>query len=118
VAHHIAAVPVEPFLWTWQFDAVDPRRAELQSSWVGKLLEGKITLRDLLDATQARYRDELHQPEPPSFLIYIDQGEELYARAAERGLRLRHTRRVYDDRAEYPDPAAAPARAGTLRSEK
>jgi hypothetical protein len=24
---------VEPFLWTWQFDAVDPRRAELQSSW-------------------------------------------------------------------------------------
>jgi hypothetical protein len=24
---------VEPFLWTWQFDAVDPVRAELQSSW-------------------------------------------------------------------------------------
>jgi hypothetical protein len=42
---------VEPFLWTWQFDAVDPTRAELQSSWVGKLVEGKVTLRDLLDAT-------------------------------------------------------------------
>jgi formylglycine-generating enzyme required for sulfatase activity len=75
---------VEPFLWTWQLDAVDPRRAELQSSWVGKLVEGKVTLRDLLDATQARYRDELHQPEPPAFLIYIDQGEELYARGEER----------------------------------
>jgi formylglycine-generating enzyme required for sulfatase activity len=75
---------VEPFLWTWQFDAVDPKRAELQSSWVGKLLDEKVTLRDLLDATQARYRDELHQPEPPAFLIYIDQGEELYARSAER----------------------------------
>ena len=25
---------VEPFLWTWQFDAVDPRRAELQSNWI------------------------------------------------------------------------------------
>jgi formylglycine-generating enzyme required for sulfatase activity len=75
---------VEPFLWTWQFDAVDPRRAELQSSWVPKLLDRKVTLRDLLDATQARYRDELHQPEPPAFLIYIDQGEELYARAEER----------------------------------
>src|SRR5271166_1351960 len=75
---------VEPFLWTWQLDAVDPRRVELQSSWVGKLVEGKVTLRDLLDATQARYRDELHQPEPPAFLIYIDQGEELYARAEER----------------------------------
>jgi formylglycine-generating enzyme required for sulfatase activity len=75
---------VEPFLWTWQFDAVEPRRAELQSSWAGKLIDGKVTLRDLLDATQARYRDELHQPEPPAFLIYIDQGEELYARSEER----------------------------------
>jgi hypothetical protein len=72
---------VEPFLWSWQFDAVDPRRAELQSSWVSRLLDGKVKLRDLLDATQARYRDELHQPEPPAFLIYIDQGEELYVRA-------------------------------------
>ena len=75
---------VEPFLWTWQFEAVDPRRAELQSSWTRMLLEGKVTLRDLLDATQARYRDELHQPEPPAFLIYVDQGEELYVRADER----------------------------------
>jgi TIR domain len=75
---------VEPFLWTWQFDAVDPRRAELQSTWVSKLLDGKVTLRDLLDATEARYRDELHQPEPPAFLIYVDQGEELYVRAEQR----------------------------------
>jgi hypothetical protein len=44
-------------------------------------------LRDLLDATQARYRDELHQPHPPAFLLYIDQGEELYVRAAERDRR-------------------------------
>jgi formylglycine-generating enzyme required for sulfatase activity len=78
---------VEPFLWTWQFDSVDPRRAELQSSWVSRLLNGVVTLRDLLDATAARYRDELHQPEPPTFLIYIDQGEELYTRAAERARR-------------------------------
>src|SRR6516165_9008314 len=75
---------VEPFLWTWQFDAVDPKRAELQSSWAAKLIDGKVKLRDLLDATQARYRDELHQPEPPAFLIYIDQGEELYVRSEER----------------------------------
>jgi formylglycine-generating enzyme required for sulfatase activity len=75
---------VEPFLWTWQFDAVDPKRAELQSNWISKLLDGKVSLRDLLDATQARYRDELSQPEPPAFLIYIDQGEELFVRADER----------------------------------
>jgi formylglycine-generating enzyme required for sulfatase activity len=74
---------VEPFLWTWQFDAVDPERAERRSAWVSKLLSGSLKLRDLLDATQARYRDELHQPEPPAFFMYIDQGEELYVRAEE-----------------------------------
>ena len=82
---------VEPFLWTWQFEAVDPKRAELQSSWVNKLLEGKVTLRDLLDATQARYHEELHQPEPPAFFISIDQGEELYVRAGE------HERRRFSE---------------------
>ena len=75
---------IEPFLWTWQFDAVDPKRAELLSSWVSKLIDDKVTLRDMLDATEARYRDELHQPKPPAFLLYIDQGEELYVRAEER----------------------------------
>jgi formylglycine-generating enzyme required for sulfatase activity len=76
---------VDPFLWTWQFEAVDPMRPELQSKWAQKLLDGSARLGDLLDATQARYRDELHQPEPPAFLLYIDQGEELYVRqVAER----------------------------------
>ncbi|HKA73847.1 MAG TPA: SUMF1/EgtB/PvdO family nonheme iron enzyme [Xanthobacteraceae bacterium] len=78
---------VEPFLWTWQFDSVDPRRAALLSRWVRRLLAGAVTLRDLLDATAARYRNELRQPEPPAFLIYIDQGEELYTRAEERARR-------------------------------
>ena len=64
---------IEPFLWTWQFDAVDPKRAELLSSWVSGLIDGKVTLRDLLDATEARYQDELHQPKPPAFLLYIDR---------------------------------------------
>jgi hypothetical protein len=75
---------IEPFLWTWQFDALDPNRAELLSNWAVKLIDDKVGLRDLLDATQARYRDELHQPAPPAFFIYIDQGEELYVRAGER----------------------------------
>ena len=75
---------IEPFLWTWQFDAVDPKRAELLSNWVSMLIDGKVTLRDLIDATEARYHDELHQPKPPAFLLYIDQGEELYIRAEER----------------------------------
>jgi len=74
---------VEPFMRAWQLEAVDPRRAELLSSWSDRLLAGKVSLRDLIDATQARCREELRQTEPPKFLIYIDQGEELYTRADE-----------------------------------
>ncbi len=75
---------VEPFFRTWQFDAADPARAKLQSSWIENLLDGSVTLRDLLDATELRYRDELQQPQPAAFLLYIDQGEELYVRAEPR----------------------------------
>ena len=55
-----------------------------KTSWTRKLLAGTVSLRDLLDATELRYRDELHQPKPPAFLLYIDQGEELYVRAEPR----------------------------------
>ncbi len=75
---------VEPFLRTWQFDAVDPARARLLSDWTANLVAGSVGLRDLLDATEARYRDDIKQTAPPAFLLYIDQGEELYLRAEER----------------------------------
>jgi formylglycine-generating enzyme required for sulfatase activity len=75
---------VEPFLRTWQFDAVDPVRTRLLSAWTANLIDGSAGLRDLLDATEARYRDDLKQPAPPAFFLYIDQGEELYLRAEER----------------------------------
>ena len=73
---------VECFLDTWQFEATDPKRAERQQGWT-ELLQGKGTLSDLIEATERR-RVELDQPEPPAFLLYVDQGEELYARAAEQ----------------------------------
>ena len=75
---------VEPFFRTWQFDAADPARAKLQARWTSDLLDGAVSLRDLLDATELRYRDELRQPAPPAFLLYVDQGEELYVRAEHR----------------------------------
>jgi hypothetical protein len=75
---------VEPFFRTWQFAATDPERAAVQTKWIANLVDGAVTLRDLLDATELRYRDELHQPKPPTFLLYIDQGEELYVRAEGR----------------------------------
>ena len=73
----------ETFLDTWQFAATDPERVKQQNGWIELLRDGKATLRDLLDAT-ARRHNELDQPKPPAFFLYIDQGEELYVRAEER----------------------------------
>ena len=54
-----------------------------QNGWIELLRDGKATLRDLLDATERRYK-ELDRTKPPAFLLYVDQGEELYVRAEER----------------------------------
>ena len=62
--------------------ATDPERVKQQHGWI-ELLQGKATLSDLIDATERR-REELDQPKPPAFFLYVDQGEELYVRAEER----------------------------------
>jgi formylglycine-generating enzyme required for sulfatase activity len=74
---------VESFLDTWQLDATDPERVKQQNGWIELLRDGKAMLRDLLDATERRYK-ALDRTKPPAFLLYIDQGEELYVRAEER----------------------------------
>lgn len=73
---------VESFLDTWQYAATDPQRVTRQHGWMEALLGGKAALPDLIDATERR-RKELDQPMPPGFFLYVDQGEELYARAEE-----------------------------------
>jgi hypothetical protein len=73
---------VETFLDTWQFVATDFERIKQQNGFVDLLRDGKASLPDLIDATERR-RKELHQPKPPGFLLYIDQGEELHVRAEE-----------------------------------
>ena len=74
---------VESFLDTWQLGATDPERVKQQNGWIELLRDGKAMLRDLLDATERRYK-ELDRTKPPAFLLYVDQGEELYVRAEER----------------------------------
>ena len=76
---------VEPFLWTWQFDAIDPRRAELPVELGGQAArwEGRVARPSGRDRRRATATNCI-KPEPPAFLIYIDQGEELYVRAEER----------------------------------
>ena len=78
---------VEAFLDTWQFDATDFERTKQQNGWIELLRDGKASLPDLIDAT-VRRRKELKEPEPDGFLLYVDQGEELYIRA-EAGQRRR-----------------------------
>ena len=91
---------VDCFLDAWQFEATDPERVKLQLGWI-ELLQGKAKLSDLIDATERR-REELDQPKPPAFFLYVDQGEELYARAEE------HERRRFS---ELLARGAAPTRA-------
>jgi hypothetical protein len=79
---------VEPFIRTWQFDPTDPRRETRQTEWIENLTHGRGTLRGLLDATEDRLQEQ-SQSKPPAFLLYIDQGEELYVRADE------HQRRCF-----------------------
>ena len=73
----------KPFLDTWRLGSTDPERVKQQNGWIELLRDGRATLRDLLDATERRYK-ELDRIKPPAFLLYIDQGEELYVRAEER----------------------------------
>jgi hypothetical protein len=74
---------VESFLDTWQFGPTDPERIKQQNGWIELLRDGKAMLRDLLDATERRYK-ELDRTKPHAFFIYVDQGEELYVRAEAR----------------------------------
>ena len=73
---------METFLDTWQFEATDFERTKQQNGWIELLRDSKAGLRDLIDAT-IRRRKELKEPEPDGFLLYVDQGEELYIRAEE-----------------------------------
>ena len=73
---------VESCIETWQLDAIDPERVTLHNGWIALLRGGKATLRDLLDATELRYK-ELERTKPAAFFLYVDQGEELYVRAEE-----------------------------------
>jgi hypothetical protein len=73
---------VEAFLDTWQLDRTSTDWPKRRKEWVGDLVDGKLTLRDLLDQTKRRY-EELQRSQPPAYCLYVDQGEELYVRAEE-----------------------------------
>ncbi|HVQ38213.1 MAG TPA: TIR domain-containing protein, partial [Pyrinomonadaceae bacterium] len=71
---------VEAFWSLWRFSEVDPDREALQAKWVQRLHEGTASMKGLLDATQERLTN-YGEDAPPAFLLYLDQGEEVYTRA-------------------------------------
>jgi WD40 repeat protein len=74
---------IDTFLSTWKLDPISPDWAKKRAEWLRALLDDGLALSDLLDATERQY-DHLQQPRPSAFFLYVDQGEELYARSEER----------------------------------
>ena len=86
-----------PLVLTYDREAVP--LGEVLDRQVALLRERQATLSDLLDATERRYR-KLARPAPPAFLLYIDQGEELYVRVADKQERRRFSEIVAGGLAE------------------
>ena len=97
------------FWSTWQFEATDPSGSRSKTVGSTLLRDGKATLPDLLDATERRY-NELGQPQPSAFFLYIDQGEELYVRAEKQ--QRRRFSEIVAQRACRSAPARADEPAG------
>jgi Novel STAND NTPase 1/WD domain, G-beta repeat/TIR domain len=67
----------------WQLDERDPDHAALPRKWAERLSTGDNRLADLINTTQGELAKRAGEA-PERVLIYLDQGEELYTRAAPR----------------------------------
>jgi hypothetical protein len=69
------------FTQFWRLDERDPDQAGLPRKWAERLATGGNKLTDLINTTQGEFKK--HSGEAPErMLLYLDQGEELYTRAA------------------------------------
>lgn len=78
---------VHQFLRLWQLDPTEPDTARKRHDWVSGLRsadeKGRLTLSDLIKATDARMlAPDAGGAVVPHYLLYIDQGEELFSRAS------------------------------------
>ena len=65
----------------WFPDPTDPKRVDRRQEWADRLREGKARLADVIKASDDHLRNGLSLTPPPRIFLYIDQGEELYARS-------------------------------------
>jgi formylglycine-generating enzyme required for sulfatase activity len=68
------------FAALWFPDPTDPKRLDRAGEWAARLRQGAVRLADVIKATDDHLRGELSLTPPPRIFLYIDQGEELYAR--------------------------------------
>src|SRR5262249_5723259 len=69
------------FAAIWFPDPTDPKRVDRRREWAARLRQGNARLDDGIDASDEHLRGALSLNPPPRYLLYIDQGEELYVRA-------------------------------------
>jgi formylglycine-generating enzyme required for sulfatase activity len=68
------------FAALWFPDPTDPKRIDRRREWVERLRQGQARLADVIKASDEHLYSTLSLTPPPRFFLYIDQGEELYAR--------------------------------------
>jgi formylglycine-generating enzyme required for sulfatase activity len=68
------------FAALWFSDPTDPKRVDRRREWTERLRHGNARLADVIKASDEHLRSVLSLTPPPRYLLYIDQGEELYAR--------------------------------------
>ncbi len=71
------------FIGLWGLDSTDPEQATLPRKWAKGLSAGDNKLADLIGTTQERLKKRQGEA-PERVLLYLDQGEELYTRAAQQ----------------------------------
>jgi formylglycine-generating enzyme required for sulfatase activity len=74
-------VLMSEFAALWFPDPTDPKRLDRSREWAARLRQETARLADVIKATDDHLRGELSLIPPPRIFLYIDQGEELYARS-------------------------------------
>jgi formylglycine-generating enzyme required for sulfatase activity len=69
------------FTRLWFPDPTDPKHVDRRREWGERLRQGNARVVDLIKATDDHLRNELSLTPPSRIFLYIDQGEELYARS-------------------------------------
>jgi formylglycine-generating enzyme required for sulfatase activity len=94
------------FAALWFPDPTDPKRVDRRNEWAERLRTGNARLADVIKASDDHLRNTLSLTPPPRVFLYIDQGEELYARAP-AAARKRFSEIIADGLASSPQRLTA-----------